>query len=69
MKGVTKEDVVNTIIEGYSINGIIVHKGSEEIARNNVGKEVEYELNYDGYRKFGMFSERFYEKAIIINKN
>jgi hypothetical protein len=69
MKGIIKEDIVHTILEGYSINGIIVHKDSEELAKNNVGKEVEYELNYDGYRKFGMFSEKFYEKAVITNKN
>jgi len=65
MKGIVKEDIVNTILEGYSINGICVHPNSENIAKKNVGKEVEYELNYDGYRKYGMWNEKFYEKVVI----
>ena len=66
MKGIVKEDIVNTILEGYSINGIAVHRDSEDCAKDNLGKEVEYELNYDGYRRFGIFSQKFYEKAKII---
>lgn len=50
MKGIVKEDIVNTILEGYSINNIPVHPDSEDLAKENVGKEVEYELNHDGYR-------------------
>lgn len=65
MKGIVKEDLVNTILEGYSVNGIIIQ--NEEIAKNNVGEEVEYEIINDGYREFGAFSAKFYEKAIIKN--
>lgn len=66
MKGIIQEDVVNTILEGYSINGIHVHKKSESFAEKNVGSEVEYELNYDGYRKHSAFTKRFFEKAFIL---
>jgi hypothetical protein len=65
MKGIIKEDVVNTTLEGYSINGVHVHKKSEKFAEANIGKEVEYELNYDGYRQHSAFTKRFFEKAII----
>ena len=65
MKGIIKEDLVYSILEGYSINGITIHKYSEDFAKNNVGQEVEYELNYDGYRASGMFNKKFYEKVII----
>ncbi len=65
-KGIIREDIVYTILEGYSINGIHVHKDSEQFAAENVGKEVSYELNYDGYRKYGMWKESFYEKALIV---
>jgi hypothetical protein len=66
MQGVVKEDIVHTVLEGYSINGVPVHSDSEELAKQLVGKTVSYELNYDGYRKFGMFTEKFYEKAVIL---
>jgi len=66
MKGIVKKDIVNTILEGYSINNIPVHPDSEYLAKENVGKEVEYELNHDGYREFGMFNKKFYEKVVII---
>ncbi len=66
MKGRVKEDIVHTILEGYSIDGITVHSDSEAKAKENVGKEVEYELTYDGYREFGMFTKEFYKQAIII---
>lgn len=65
MKGKIKEDRIDNELYGYSINKIPIHKDSELIAKDNVGKEVKYELNYDGYRKFGMFSEKFYKKAKI----
>ena len=68
MKGIIKEDMELTILQGYIINDIPVHPDSEEFAKNNLGKKVEYELNYDGYRQFGMFTKDFYKKAkIIIN--
>jgi hypothetical protein len=64
-KGIVKEDIVHTIKEGYSVNGIPVHKDSEELASKNVGKEMWYELNYDGYREFGMFTKDFYKQAVL----
>lgn len=67
MFGVVKEDCEHDIVEGYSINGIPVHKESETIAENNIGKEVQYELNFDGYRSFGAFTREFYKKAKIIS--
>lgn len=64
--GEIKEDRIHNILEGYSINGIFVHKSCEEYAKENVGKIVEYELNYDGYRRFGAFNKKFYETAMIV---
>lgn len=67
MTGFVKEDIEHTILVGYSINGIPVHEKSESIAKERIGQRVSYELNYDGYRKFGMFNENFYEKAVILD--
>ena len=68
-KGLIKEDKdLGENIEGYSINNIFVHDNSVAFAKENVGKEVEYELNYDGYRPYGAFKKDFYKKAIIITK-
>ena len=65
LTGKIKEDIVHNVLEGYSINGIFVHKSCEEYAKENVGKNVEYELNYDGFRRFGAFNKKFYETALI----
>ena len=67
MFGIVKEDSEHDIVEGYSIDGIPVHKESEPMAQANVGKEVQYELNYDGYRPFGAFTKEFYKQAKIIS--
>ena len=44
MRGKVEKDIINSILEGYSIKGIPVHKDSEEHAKQNWKKIVDYEL-------------------------
>jgi hypothetical protein len=67
-KGIVKEDYINGTFDGYTIDGIPVNKSSEAIAKENIGKEVEYEINYNGYRPHGMFNKEIYKKAKIIKQ-
>lgn len=68
-KGIIKEDRdISEEVIGYSINDVVVHRDSEAFAEKNIGKEIEYNLNFDGYRQFGAFKKEFYKKAIIITK-
>lgn len=59
--GIIQEDINFGTLIGYLINGMVVPRSYEQIAKENVGKNVQYEVSYEGYRKYGMFTKEFYK--------
>lgn len=65
--GIVKEDFNYGTLIGYTINGMVVRNNSLKKAKKNVGKKVKFIVDYQGYRKYGMFTKDFYKgiKEII----
>ncbi len=62
---------IEKIDEFYLIDGIPIHDDSEEFAKVNLGKEVEYNITLEGWvhtetiNEEQIYDQQQYEKALI----